>query len=163
MSKVSSTVRDISNEVHEIPVEVTTSDIDELGHVNNVVYLRWVQDAAVSHWRSATSSDEQATVLWVVIRHEIDYKRPARLGDEVVVRTWVGEAKEASFERFTNIVRKADGVVLAKALTLWCPINARTGRIVRIPEDLRKRFSASKREGLAGSSNGKVDESLRHA
>jgi len=147
--------RDISHEVHEVAVEVAPNDIDELGHVNNVVYLRWVQDAAVSHWRSATTEEEQKNVVWVVVRHEIDYKRPARLGDAVVVKTWVGEATEAAFERYTDIVRKSDGAVLAKALTLWCPLNARTGRIVRIPDDLRNRFSTAKKESLAGSSGGR--------
>lgn len=120
---------------------VAAADIDELGHVNNVVYLRWVQEAAVAHWRAAAPADLQAEVVWVVLRHEIDYRRPARAGDEVIGRTWVGDATGSRFERFTEFVRAADGSVLAQARSVWCPLNARTGRPRRIDPSLHDYFS----------------------
>ena len=73
-------------EVFELAVAVKPEDIDELGHVNNVSYLRWVQDVAVAHWRSAAPAEDQAKLAWVVVRHEIDYKQAAFLGDEIVAR-----------------------------------------------------------------------------
>ena len=76
-----------------------------------------------------------------MLRHEIDYKAPATLDDEIVLRTWVGKASRLTFERFTEIRRKNDDQLLAQARTLWCPINAQTGRPTRVSEDVRKQFS----------------------
>jgi acyl-CoA thioester hydrolase len=120
---------------------VAAEDIDELGHVNNVVYLRWVQEIAVAHWRAAAPAELQADVVWVVLRHEIDYKRPARAGDMVVGRTWVGEATGSRFERFTEFVRGAEPEVLARARSVWCPLNVRTGRPRRIDPAMHDYFS----------------------
>lgn len=125
----------------ELPIQVQPADIDQLGHVNNVVYLRWVQDVAAAHWRSAATAEQQAEVLWVVRRHEIDYKHPARPGDGIIARTWVGAAGRYDFERHTEILRAADRKPLARARTLWCPIDARTGRPKRVGDDVRERFS----------------------
>ena len=125
----------------ELPIQVQPSDIDELGHVNNVVYLRWVQDVAVAHWRSAATAQQQADVLWVVIRHEIDYKHPARLEDALVARTWVGAAMRSTFERHTEILRAGDRRLLVRARTLWCPISPGTFRPMDVGDDVRERFS----------------------
>jgi acyl-CoA thioester hydrolase len=130
-----------SLEVFELAIAVEPADIDQLGHVNNVTYVRWVQDAAVAHWTSAAPAADQAQLFWVVVRHEIDYKRPAVLGDAVIARTWVGTASRIRFERHTEIVRAGDGCVLAKALTTWCPMDARTGRPAAVSAELRARFS----------------------
>ena len=125
----------------EMTVPVLAGDIDEQNHVNNTVYLRWVQDVAVAHWRAIASSDAQETIGWVVLRHEIDYKAPAALSDEIVLRTWVGKATRLTFERFTEIRRKRDRQLLSTARTLWCPINTQTGRPVRVPAEVRAQFS----------------------
>ena len=125
----------------EMTVPVLAGDIDEQNHVNNTVYLRWVQDVAVAHWRAIASSDAQETIGWVVLRHEIDYKAPATLGDEIALRTWVGKATRLTFERFTEIRRKSDGQLLSTARTLWCPINTQTGRPVRVSAEVRAQFS----------------------
>jgi len=124
----------------ELAFPVSPADIDDLGHVNNVVYVRWVQDVAAAHWTAATTAAERAGVGWVVLRHEIDYKHPARAGDEVVVCTWVGPPAAATFERHTEILRAADRRVLARARSLWCPINPQTGRVQRIDPALHGRF-----------------------
>jgi acyl-CoA thioester hydrolase len=122
-------------------VSVQSADIDEQNHVNNTVYLRWVQDVATAHWRALASADAQSAIGWVVLRHEIDYRTPANLGDEIVLRTWVGEASRLKFERFTEILRKTDHVLLAQARTLWVPIDVRTGKPTRVSSDVRARFS----------------------
>jgi acyl-CoA thioester hydrolase len=125
----------------EMTVPVLPDDIDEQNHVNNAVYLRWVQDVAVAHWQAIASPEAQEAIGWVVLRHEIDYKTPATLRDEIALRTWVGKATRLTFERFTEIRRKNDGQLLSKARTLWCPINALTGRPTRVSEEVRAQFS----------------------
>ena len=125
----------------EMIIPVLPGDIDEQNHVNNTVYLRWVQDVATAHWRAVASPKAQQTIGWVVLRHEIDYKGPATLGDEVVLRTWVGKATRLTFERFTEVRRNRDGRLLSEARTLWCPIDAQSGRPVRVSEEVRSRFS----------------------
>lgn len=130
-------------EAFEIRITVDPADIDQLGHVNNVVYLRWVQEAAVAHWRAVAPPGDQETLRWVVIRHEIDYKRPAFQGDSIVARTWVGEAKRLAFERHTELLRHSDGGLLARARTLWCPIDVRTGKPTDVSPEVRHRFSTN--------------------
>jgi acyl-CoA thioester hydrolase len=132
---------DPSLERFEIEIQVSPDDIDQLGHVNNVVYLRWVQEAAVAHWRSAAPAIDQARLRWVVLRHEIDYKRPAYRKDGVVARTWVGTAGRRAFERHTELLRSSDEKLLARARTLWCPIDADTGRTTDVSDEVRTRFS----------------------
>ncbi len=125
-------------------VPVLPADIDGQSHVNNIVYLRWIQDVATAHWKSLASAEAQAVIGWVVLRHEIDYRSPASLGDEILLRTWVGQASRLKFERFTEIRRKIDNKqLLAQARTLWVPVDVRTGKPMRISADLRAQFSIS--------------------
>lgn len=128
-------------EVFELAITVEPADIDQLGHVNNVTYVRWVQDAAVAHWTAGATAADQAQLFWVVVRHEIDYKRPAVLGDRVIARTWVGAASRIRFERHTEILRASDGGILARALTVWCPMDAQTGKPAAVSPEVRARFS----------------------
>lgn len=125
----------------EQKIEVEAPDIDQLGHVNNVTYLRWVQDIAVAHWTAVASKEDQKKFLWVVLRHEIDYKQPALLGDELIVRTWVGEATRLKFERHTEFSRTKDNRLVAKARTVWCSVDATTGRPIEVSSGVRAAFS----------------------
>jgi acyl-CoA thioester hydrolase len=125
----------------DLPIQVQPEDIDQLNHVNNVVYLRWVQEAAIAHWTAAASPEAQATLFWVVVRHEIDYRRPALLGDAILARTWVGGQQQRHFERHTDLLRASDGTLLAKARTLWCPMELRTGRPTTVSDEVRAAFS----------------------
>ena len=127
----------------EQTIDVQPQDIDAQGHVNNVVYLRWVQDVAGAHWTGATTAAERAALAWVVLRHEIDYKLPARLGDRVIARTWVGENTAATYERHVELLRAADGRLLARARSLWCPVDPQTGRPRRMDPVLNERFFES--------------------
>jgi acyl-CoA thioester hydrolase len=127
--------------VFEMMVDVEPEDIDELGHVNNVVYLRWVQDVAMAHWKGFAPAVEQERLVWVVLRHEIDYKQMAHLGDQIFARTWVGQATRLRFERFTELLRASDKVLLAKAITLWCPIDRATGKPTSVSPEARAQFS----------------------
>ena len=123
-----------------MPLLPQAADIDELGHVNNIVYVRWIQDLAATHWRSITTPEERAEVAWVVVRHEIDYKAAARLGDALVGRTWVGDQTAATSVRHTEIVRAGDGRLLMAAQTTWCAIHPADGRLRRMPEAIKARL-----------------------
>jgi acyl-CoA thioester hydrolase len=132
---------DLAGDRFEIRTAVLPGDIDRLGHVNNTVYLRWVQEAAVAHWEALATPEDQAAILWVVSRHEIDYLRPAMPGDSIIAATWVGPVAGRLFTRFTEIRRESDGRVLARARTLWCPIDALTMRPTDATQSVRERFS----------------------
>ena len=120
---------------------VQPADIDELGHVNNITYLRWVQDVAVAHWRTVAAPADHTVVVWVVVRHEIDYRRPAFNNDEIIARTWVGVATRATFERHTEYCGPRTASLLAKARTLWCPVDPESRRPVSVSASVRAAFS----------------------
>ncbi|NTV20781.1 MAG: acyl-CoA thioesterase [Chlorobium limicola] len=124
-----------------ISMEVRPEDIDLIGHVNNTVYLRWVQDAAVAHWHILAPAEERETILWVVRRHEIDYKRPAFSGDTLKVETWIGKATRFAFDRHTTIINVSSGRILALARTVWCPIDRKTGKPADVSPAVRDLFS----------------------
>jgi acyl-CoA thioester hydrolase len=131
----------IGPERYELAIPVLDADIDVNGHVNNVVYVRWVQDAATAHWNARTSDAEKALVVWVVVRHEIDYRLAALPGDTILAVTWVGPASRHAYERNTELRRRSDGELLARARTLWCPLDPASSRPVRLPPGLRERFA----------------------
>lgn len=123
-------------------IEVQQKDIDGLGHVNNVQYVRWVQDVAVAHWKAVASAEDREKLAWVVVRHEIDYRRPSFAGDRLVAKTWVGSATRLRFERLTQIVRPSDKTVVAEARTVWCPIDRASGKPTAVRPEVRAVFSA---------------------
>ena len=115
---------------------VSAEDIDAQGHVNNVAYVRWIQDVAVAHWFSVTTEETREKYTWVVLRHEIDYKKQAFAGEEVKATTWVGEPTRISWERFTEITRGED--ILVKARSIWCLIDRETLKPTRITSELKE-------------------------
>jgi acyl-CoA thioester hydrolase len=116
--------------------------IDELGHVNNTVWVQWIQAVATAHWYSLTGTEEQGRLIWVVVRHEIDYRRPLLVGETVTAETWVAEkAKGARFARYIRFIR-TDGVVHVEAKTDWALLDRTTGRPQRVLPDMIARFSS---------------------
>ena len=123
---------------HSVRIEVQPEHIDILNHVNNVVYLGWVQDVAISHWTVLAPREMQEAMFWVVRRHEIEYLRPVFLGEALVATTWIGREVDGFFERFTHFSRESDGAAVVEVLSMWCPMDMGTGRRIReIPEDVR--------------------------
>ena len=119
----------------------SSADIDANGHVNNVVYVGWLQDIAVAHWRSLINVEDEAAWAWIVLRHEIDYRRPLLLNEAARARTWVAETPEGPrFDRFVRI-DGPDGAMCAQARTTWCLIDQATKRPRRVPQRLVELFS----------------------
>ncbi|HYD88244.1 MAG TPA: thioesterase family protein [Vitreimonas sp.] len=125
--------------IQRFPVDA--ADIDELGHVNNIVYLRYAQEIAIAHWRARASPEMIATYVWVVMRHEVDYRAALKLGDEVEVRTWVDDqARGPAWARFVEIYKAGAEKPSAQIKSNWCLLDAQTRRIRRVPPDLVERF-----------------------
>ena len=118
-----------------IDLQIRIDDIDGLGHVNNVVYVRWIQEAAESHWRHLTGGTPPEGVVWVVLRHEIDYRSPVGPSDRVHALTWVGETAGVRSVRFVRILN-ASGRVVAESKTTWCLIDASTGQPRRVTAEI---------------------------
>ena len=115
------------------------ADIDELGHVNNAIWVRWVQDMATAHWQAQATPEQIAAYYWVIVRHEIDYRGNLHVGDSVEGRTWIEDApKGAKFDRHVAFVR--DGKTLVSAKTTWAIIDRATQRLVRVPRDVVAQF-----------------------
>ena len=114
------------------------SDIDHMGHVNNAVYLRWVQDAVVRYWETVAPAEAVARHLWVALKHEISYRKPAFLDDRIVAEVVAGRIEGArSFFRTT--VKRGEEV-LAEIDSIWCCLDAATRRPARLARDVAQRF-----------------------
>jgi acyl-CoA thioester hydrolase len=112
-------------------VRVLGGDIDHMGHVNNSVYLRWLEEAVLAYWRTIATADDLAAYRWIAVRHEIDYRQPAFLDEEVTVDLQLTEIRRARAwfqSRFTR-----DGRVLAEARSCWCTVDAGSHRLVPVP------------------------------
>lgn len=112
----------------------TLADIDEMGHVNNVVYVRWIQEVAAAHWQAIASDELKRKYSWVVLRHEIDYRAPVFNGELVAGTTWVGDHHGAKFDRFVQLT--CNNRVVAEAKTTWCLLDAASLRPLRIPSEV---------------------------
>lgn len=120
----------------EHPILVLSSDIDELGHANNVVYLRWVQEVAEAHWNAMASAELRTKYAWVVLRHEIDYLSPAVLNDKLATTTWVDLPDGVRSTRHVEIFNQTTNKLSAKAKTTWCLLSASTMKPKRIEKDI---------------------------
>lgn len=115
-------------------LKVTKNEIDHLNHVNNLVYVHWVLDAAQNHWQFLSSKALNSQYVWVVLRHEIDYLVSAMLNDEITINTWVEESIGVKSIRIVEI--KRDNQLLAKAKTTWCLLDKNSMKPVRIPSEI---------------------------
>ncbi|RAW00299.1 acyl-CoA thioesterase [Pseudochryseolinea flava] len=124
------------NKPFEHLVIVTPSDVDDLGHVNNVVYVRYIQEVSAAHWVSRADEVLREKYLWVVLRHEVDYRNPAFLNEEIIGHTWVGEYNGARFDRYVKLTSAKSGKVLTESKTTWCMLDAKTMRPTRITQEV---------------------------
>jgi acyl-CoA thioester hydrolase len=125
-----------------LSITPTTDDIDELGHVNNAVWVRWIQDLATAHWNAVADQAHIAAYIWVVVRHEIDYLGNVSVGEPVTARTWISDPpKGARFDRNVEFANAA-GKIVVRAKTTWALIDRASGRIARVPHELAAPFLA---------------------
>lgn len=127
-------------ELYETTLIVEKSHLDKQNHVNNVQYVQWVQDIAEEHWEVRASQKQKSDFIWVVIRHEIDYKKEAVLGDKILLQTHVGDSTHVTSKRHVFIKNAETGALLAKAETTWCLLNAHNKKPVKISMDLIEVF-----------------------
>lgn len=123
---------------YNVEIGVQESDIDFMGHVNNASYLTWVQNAVIAHWRAIAPADAVAQHLWVALKHEITYRRPTFLGDEVIATVLLEKVQGA--RAFYQTVIKRGEEVLAEVKSSWCCIDADTLRPARLARDVIRRF-----------------------
>ena len=124
---------------HSYSLKVESHHIDVLNHVNNVVYLQWVNDASEKHWTQLSNDITSSKYFWVCLRHEIDYIGQAFLGDKITIQTWVGESKGVKSVRYVNIYK--DDNLLCKAVSTWCLFDMKTSKPTRIREDVLELLS----------------------
>ncbi len=123
---------------HEYPIAIDPADIDFMGHVNNASYLKWVQAAVISHWERLAPAEDVARHLWVALKHEITYRKPAFLDDDVIATVILEKVQGA--RAFYDTVIKRGETVLAEVKSSWCCLDAETLRPSRIAQNIRERF-----------------------
>ena len=130
----------VSKKIFEYEIVVLPEHLDGMDHVNNVVYVQFMQDIANKHWDSVADSKLQNNVNWVVRRHEIDYLTAAYLHDTLLVRTWTGEHSAVTWNRHCDIIRVSDQKIIITAKSIWVLLDKLTGKPRRINEQILKRF-----------------------
>lgn len=120
------------------PIAIEPADIDHMGHVNNSVYLKWVQDAVIDYWQSVAPPDAVARHLWVALKHEITYRKPTFLQD-VVVAEVIAEKVDGARAFFRTVLKRGEDV-LSEIQSCWCCLDVDTKRPARVARDVIRRF-----------------------
>jgi acyl-CoA thioester hydrolase len=124
--------------MYQHSIRILPADIDFMGHVNNAVYLRWVQDAVIGYWQKMAPAEAVAQHLWVALKHEITYRAPAFLDDQVLADV-VATGVQGSRAFFTTLIQRGD-TILAEVKSSWCCLDTATRRPARIARDIAARF-----------------------
>tara|TARA_B100000809_G_C14912120_1_gene450202 strand:- start:297 stop:686 length:390 start_codon:yes stop_codon:yes gene_type:complete len=128
-------------QIHEQELTVTKDHLDLLNHVNNIEYVRWVQDIAAAHWTLKSTQKIRQEYYWVMMSHHIQYKGEALLGDNLLLKTFILHSKGAKSTRAVEIYNKNTEKLLTTSETVWCFISYETNKPARIPEDIANLFS----------------------
>ncbi len=131
---------ELKNSRFNITIKVLPEHLDEVNHVNNVIYVQWMQDIAQQHWNTFASKQLKEEVLWMIKRHEIDYYNQAFLDDELLMHTWTGEYTNVTWKRHYEIIRIADNKKIISAASIWIPLDRKTQRPRRIDDTLIMMF-----------------------
>ena len=134
--------------IYRLNLKVPAEVVDGNGHVNNVAYVQWMQDAAISHSRASgcAQATEAIGATWVARTHHVEYLRPAFAGDTVTVLTWVSDFRKVRSLRKYKFIRAADSTVLAQTETDWVFVDAKTGRPMAIPDEIKNAFEIVTKE-----------------
>lgn len=128
----------MANRAYQHPIGILADDIDHMGHVNNSVYLKWVQEAVIRYWESLAPPEAVARHLWVALKHEISYRRPTFIED-VVVADVIAEKVEGARALFTTVIKRGEEV-LAEVKSTWCCLDADSHRPARLAKEVAARF-----------------------
>lgn len=121
---------------------VAIEEIDDLDHVNNVVYVQWANDIATEHWTTVATPEMLDNFGWVMLKHCIEYKKAAVLGDKILIKTQVGRATNVRYERFIEIYKESTMDLLVTTTSDWCAID-KNGRPVKISQEMRDLFETT--------------------
>ena len=124
----------------EQEITVSVDDLDELNHVNNVVYVDWVQDIAKNHWHSLVSNEIKKNYYWVLLEHQIKYLSPAFLNDRIRLKTYIEKTEGVKSNRVVEIYNLNSNKLLVNSITTWCLVNAKTNKPNRITDEIRQAF-----------------------
>lgn len=119
---------------------VQPEHLDNVNHVNNVIYVQWMQDIASMHWEVIATEKYKQEILWMIKRHEIDYYNQAFIGDELLMETWTGESTNVTWKRHYEITRKSDNKKIISAASVWITLDRKTQRPRKIEQELVKMF-----------------------
>lgn len=122
----------------DFPLSIDSEHIDHMGHVNNAVYLTWVQEAVVKHWERFAPEAAQARYLWIALKHEITYRKAAFLEDQLTAQVFLQRVK--GVRAFYRTLIKRGEEVLAEVESTWCSVDAASHRPVRIARDVARHF-----------------------
>ena len=126
-------------DIYQYSFTVPDKVVDENGHVNNVEYVRWMQEAATQHAEAAgcLQATKAAGASWIVRSHQIEYLRPLFAGDEVCILTWVANFRKVRSLRKYKFIRSVDDAVLAQGATDWVLIDTQSKRPRLISEEVK--------------------------
>ncbi len=123
-----------------INIQVQQPHLDAVSHVNNVVYIQWMQDIASMHWHAIATPELKNKFVWMIRRHEVDYHNQAFLNDNLLIRTWTGEYTNVTWKRHYEITRPADNKKIISAVSLWIPVDVETQKPQRVDEAMVSLF-----------------------
>jgi acyl-CoA thioester hydrolase len=132
---------ELKNSKFSTIIKVEPQHLDDVQHVNNVIYVQWMQDIASMHWDAFASDKLKDEVLWMIKRHEVDYYNQAFLHDELQMTTWTGVYTNVTWKRHYEIIRPADNKKIIIAASVWIPLDRKTQRPRRIDDELINMFA----------------------
>lgn len=133
-------------DLYEKVVTVGEDDLDDLLHVNNVRYVEWIQEISKEHWEERASEKIKNEAVWVVLSHQIQYRNEARLGDNVIIKTYITDTKGAVSVRAVKMYLAEKDILLVESSTEWCLLNASTLRPMRISQEIRSFFESNSKK-----------------
>jgi len=131
------------NPIYTYQFTIPPETQDENGHVNNVHFVQWMQDAAIRHYEHMGGRQPTQAIgaTWIVRSHQVEYLVPAFAGDRIEARTWVATLRRVRSLRRYEFVRVRDGKLLVRGQTDWVFVNAETGQLMTVPDHITALFS----------------------
>ena len=132
---------ELKNRRFGITIKVAPEHLDDLDHVNNVIYVQWMQDIAAMHWNTFAADNLKEAVVWMIRRHEIDYFNQAFLNDALRMETWTGEYTNVTWKRHYEITRVPDNKKIISAASIWIAVDKKTQRVRKMDDELIMTFA----------------------